>query len=165
MKTSGAILMVVAFGFTSCKTNTSSHADAALESAHIQGQITCWNIYDPAGSAPKLKFVATSDSAIKGLSFRQDESDKDWLKKSYAGPFAGVLNDSNHSPYKGTNDYWLVGNELRLILPAKLDEHSVKTTVIHGDRETAVLEISATLYNPDGGGGNYYQRMHCTGGR
>lgn len=155
------ILLPLILIVTSCQSATEDYKLSEHSSARIANyDLACWNLKSSYGSHPQMIFTATSDSKVTNIKFNRDRF-TEYLPAKVNGVFVGKLNDSNHSPYKGTLDYLMPG--MRLILPANLDPKSLETIVINDTpRQNAVLTISPEVYDPQGhASGDIYIRLHC----
>ena len=163
----------------------------AFVTAHAETQLSCWDMYAKSGSHPLLTAQISTGNALQVKlnleseffqSYQYDESGYEGkthqtgVLEQPAGVVKPTLNVSNHSPYKGNNEYTVrYGHTthrifekvtdyeltMRLVLPTDLTNASLKNYRIRNssERSNAVI-ITAPPANTNQGGDNYV-RLFC----
>jgi hypothetical protein len=159
--------------------------------ARAQTQLSCWHLFSKAGSAPLLVATIGAQNSLMVtldlnsetfLNYQFDETGyqgKNHVASVLVQP-AGVLkpelNTSNHSPYKGNNEYTVVyGHTLheyfdksdkgqllgRLILPTNLSNSFLKNYRIRSlnERSNSVFITRPPLNTNQGG--DVFLRLFC----
>ena len=129
-------------------------------SAMAKDTLQCWKV-DFHPKTPFLTATILSNSKLEDIQFHYKETQEE----DTLGKVKGDKITSNHSPYKGNNEYTLK-NGHRLILPLKLDAASLKKTKkkgIGGPYKGENGVIIGDFSTGDGEGGTHYSvRLDCT---
>ncbi|HEY8278012.1 MAG TPA: hypothetical protein VIH99_00220 [Bdellovibrionota bacterium] len=121
--------------------------------------LKCWNTYSKRGSKPTLVAEIVSNSKLDRFEINQNSDDNSALLKAPRGAEKGEIITSNHSPYKGNQEFSL--EDARLLLPAKLDAKSLLKA--HGTKGFSDDENGVIIGygDGDGAGSHFSIRLRC----
>jgi hypothetical protein len=159
--------------------------------AHAETQLSCWDMYAKAGSAPLLTAKIGAQNSLqvsldlKSETFQNYQFDETGYQgkthlvsviQQPKGVLKPELNTSNRSPYKGNNEYNVVyGHSLheyfdrkdsgqlsgRLILPTNLSNSFLKSYRIRSVNERSNAVFITRPPLNTNQGGDVYLRLFC----